>query len=154
MYGIVLTLHSLVRWLVLGSLLFALYRSYRGLYGKRPYTKFENSVRIIAATAAHIQFVLGVYLYFISPVTNYFISNFSEAVHLREIRFFGMEHATMMLIAVALISTGSSKAKRKTEPRAKFKTQAIWLTIALIVILSSIPWPFSPLVHRPWLRPF
>jgi hypothetical protein len=73
---------------------------------------------------------------------------------LREIRFFGMEHITMMTIAVTIITIGASKAKRKSTDLDKFRTQAIWFTIGLLVILSSIPWAFSPLVHRPWLRGF
>jgi hypothetical protein len=53
-----------------------------------------------------------------------------------------------------LITIGSAKAKRKDDNKAKFKTMAIWFTIALLVILSSVPWSFSPLVSRPNFRPF
>jgi hypothetical protein len=60
----------------------------------------------------------------------------------------------MMLIAVAVISIGSSSAKRKNTDQAKFKTIAIWFTIGLLIVLGSIPWPFSPLVSRPYWRMF
>lgn len=153
MYATLLALHSLTRWLVLTSLLFAIFRAYRGWLLNKPYLKFDNSVRHITATIAHIQLVLGVWLYFISPIVNYFLHNFSTAVHERAIRFFGMEHITMMLIAITLITIGSAKAKRKSTGKEKFKTMAIWLTIALLIILSSIPWSFSPLISRPNFRP-
>ncbi len=82
------------------------------------------------------------------------MQNFDEAIHLREIRFFGMEHSLMMFVAVSVISVGSAKAKRKNTDRDKFKTMTIWFTIGLLIILSSIPWPFTGLVSRPYFRPF
>ncbi len=154
MYSFLLTLHSLVRWFVLAGLLFAIYRSYRGWLLKRPFTKLDEQVRWIIATIAHVQLVFGLWLYFISPIVSYFLHNFKDAVHNRQIRFFGMEHITMMLIAIVLITIGSAKAKRKVTDMEKFKTMAIWFTIALLVILSSIPWSFSPLISRPLIRPF
>lgn len=154
MYLTLLALHSLVRWFVLASLLFAIFWAYRGWLFKKPFRAFDDRVRHITATIAHVQLVLGLWLYFISPVVSYFVHHFSEAVHERQIRFFGMEHVTMMLTGIIIITIGSVKAKRKTTDQEKFKTMAIWFSIALLVILSSIPWSFSPLISRPNFRPF
>ena len=154
MYYVLLVLHSLLRWLVLASLLFAIYRAYRGWLLKKPYTLFDYRARMVAATVAHIQLVMGLWLYFISPVVTYFLHNMGKAVHLREIRFFGMEHITVMLTAIVVITIGSAKAKQKATDRDKFKTMAIWFTIGLLLILTSIPWSFSPLIHRPLFRWF
>jgi cytochrome c biogenesis factor len=154
MYSIVLALHSSIRWLVLTSLLFAIYRAYSGWLSDKKYSKFDNTVRSLTVTIAHIQLVFGLWLYFISPIVNYFLHHFSTAVHERAIRFFGMEHITMMLTAIIVITIGSVKARKKTTDKEKFKTTAIWFTIGLLIILSSIPWSFSPLIHRPNFRPF
>jgi len=154
MYQILLPLHSVIRWLVLSSLLFAIYRGYRGWLGNRPYTTIDNAARLFAVNIAHIQLVIGLWLYFISPIVNYFLHNFKEAVHERQIRFFGMEHITMMLVAIVFITIGSAKAKRKTTDKEKFKPMAIWFTISLLLIFTSIPWSFSPLISRPLLRWF
>jgi hypothetical protein len=154
MYLFVLALHSLIRWFVFGSLLFAIYRAYRGWWYNKDYSRFDNTVRIVTATIAHIQLLIGLWLYFISPVVNYFLNHFATAVHERQIRFFGMEHITMMISAIIVITIGSVQTKRKITDKEKFKTSAIWFTIALLLILSSIPWSFSPLVNRPNFRPF
>ncbi|GAA4094150.1 hypothetical protein [Mucilaginibacter panaciglaebae] len=153
MYNTLLALHSLTRWLVLGSMAFALFRAYRGRLLKKSFSKTDNIARIVSATAAHVQLVLGVTLYFISPIVDYFLHNFSTAVHERSIRFFGMEHITMMLIAITLVTIGSAKAKRKPADQQKFKTMAIWYTIAFVIIFLSIPWSFSPFTSRPNFRP-
>ncbi len=154
MYHPLLVTHSFFRWLVLASLLFALYRSYTGWLGKKPFNKLDNTTRIITSTIVHIQLLLGLALYFISPIVQYFLNNFKEGMAQREIRFFGMEHITMMLLGIILITIGSAKAKRKEDNVQKHKTIAIWFTIGLLVILSSIPWAFSPLISRPWFRWF
>lgn len=154
MYPTILAIHSLIRWLVLASLIYALFRAYRGWLGHRTFTKHDDSVRYTTATIAQIQLLLGLILYFISPIVDYFLHHLREAVHERQLRFFGMEHITMMLIAITVITLGSGKAKRKNTDQDKFKTMAIWFTVGLLLILMSIPWGFPPLVSRPYLRGF
>ncbi|MFT3749562.1 MAG: hypothetical protein QM768_14645 [Agriterribacter sp.] len=114
----------------------------------------DNKIRTIAVTLVHIEVVVGLWLYFISPLISNFISSFKESVHVKDIRFFGMEHSIMMLVAAVIITIGSAKAKRKKTDIEKFKSLAIWFTIGLLIILISIPWPFSPMAARPWFRSF
>ncbi|WP_192910104.1 hypothetical protein [Mucilaginibacter ginsenosidivorax] len=59
---------------------------------------------------AHIQLTLGLCLYLISPVVAYFLHHFGTAVHEQAIRFFGMEHITMMLIGITLIAIGPARS--------------------------------------------
>jgi hypothetical protein len=152
MYSVLLTIHSLVRWLVLISLLVAIYRAYSGWLGNKKYTRTDNALSSATVSIAHFQLVLGISLYCISPVVRYFMSYFKKAVHEREIRFFGMEHITMMLIAIVLMTVGSAKAKKQITDRQRFRITAIWFTIALIIIFASIPWQFSPFTKRPYFR--
>jgi cell division protein FtsW (lipid II flippase) len=154
MYQIILPLHSLVRWFVLISLLFSIYKAYKGWLTNKAFTKFDNSVRHWTATIVYIQLIFGIFLYFISPIVDYFLNNFSEAVKDNEIRFFGMEHGIMMLIGIVLITIGSLRAKKRETDKQKFKTMAIWFTIAFLIILISIPFPFSSTASRPYFRPF
>jgi hypothetical protein len=154
MYLILLTIHSLFRWFVLISLIYALYRAYTGWFSGKVFTKHDDTVRHTTATISHIQLLLGFGLYFVSPIVNYFFDHFKDAVHERPIRFFGMEHISMMFIAIIILSAGSSSTKRKTTDKEKFKTIAVYYSIALFIILLSIPWPFSPLAERPYWRWF
>jgi uncharacterized membrane protein len=85
---------------------------------------------------------------------DYFLHHFNAAVHQREIRFFGMEHSLMMFIAIIIITIGSAKAKRKATDTEKFRIMTIWFAVALFIILTSIPWAFSPLTSRPHFRSF
>lgn len=152
MYPFLLSLHSILRWAVLLVLLYSLFIAFRGWFSGRPFGKSGNILRSISVIVAHLQATVGVILYFKSPIVGYFVRNFSEAVHTRDPRFFGMEHVTLMVLAVVLITIGSSKVKRKNTSREKFKTMAIWYAIALFIIFISIPWPFSPFTSRPYIR--
>ncbi len=154
MYSALITAHSLVRWLVLASLLLAIYRGYRGWLTNQSFSRFDNTVRHTTATMAHIQLVIGLWLYAVSPLVDFFFNQYEDAVRQRGTRFFGMEHSVMMVIAITIITIGSMLAKRRPTAQAKFKTMAIWFSIGLLIILFIIPWPFSPLASRPYFRAF
>ncbi|AKD57173.1 hypothetical protein [Spirosoma radiotolerans] len=152
MYTTLLAIHSLTRWLVLPSLLFAIQRAFRGWYSGKAFSTFDEAVRLAVVTITNIQVSLGLVLYAISPITTYFSHHYQVAVHVGEMRFFGIEHAFMMIMATLLISIGSVRVKNKRHDQEKFKTMAIWFTLGLLVILIAIPWPFSPLAKRPFFR--
>lgn len=151
MYSILLELHSAMRWVVLLNLLYAIYRAYYGYVSNSVFSKTDNALRHWTATFAHIQLLIGMVLYFQSPVVKYFrqtgFKNFEAA-------FFGLIHISLMLVAIVVLTVGSAMAKRKTSDVDKFKTMLLWYTIALVIIFIAIPWPFSPLAARPYIRPF
>jgi hypothetical protein len=154
MYDSLLLLHSWWRWAVLVSLLIAIAVSLNGLKTGRPFSAADNLTRHSVATVCHVQLVLGIVLYCVSPLTIYFLANPASAIHEREFRFFGLEHATVMFVAVIVISVGSYKAKRYRTDREKFRAVFAWFLAGLLLILTSIPWSFWPWVNRPSFRIF
>lgn len=153
MYPHLLATHSLLRWIFLIIILVTIAKSLAGWLGKKQYNSVDNKLRLFTVIAAHLQLVIGLVLYFVSPITKAFSGDFKGSMKIQELRFFGMEHALIMIVAIVLITIGSAKSKRATSNLAKFKTIAIWFTIAIILILASIPWEFSG-VARPYLRAF
>jgi len=152
MYQTLTFYHSIVRWLVLASLIYAIYTSFKGYYLKSPFSKNDNAVRHWTATIAHIQLLIGILLYSQSPIIKYFWKNFKEAIHNSDIAFFGLIHMLLMLTAIVFITVGSALAKRKQTDSQKFKTMLVWFSVALLIIFIAIPWPFSPIANRPYLR--
>jgi len=55
-------------------------------------------------------------------------------------RLLAVEHPFIMILAVVLITMGWSKHKKKTEDEAKFKTFTVFYGLALLLVLSRIPW--------------
>lgn len=154
MYSFLLIAHSYCRWLVLAALCLSLMRAIYGWISRSFFTKTDNHIRHWTATIVHIQLLLGLGLYVISPLVRYFYEAFSVAVHERQPRFFGMEHIAVMLLAVVIITIGSVKVKRGMTDRDKFRKMTLWFGTGLFLILTSIPWSFSPLISRPSFRVF
>lgn len=152
MYQTIIFYHSILRWLVLASLVYAIYKAYKGYTLNARFSKNDNAVRHWTATIAHIQLVIGIILYTQSPIIKYFWNNFNEAIHNFDSTFFGLLHIIIMLTGIILITVGSSYSKRIQPDRGKFKAMLFWYTFSLIIILIAIPWPFSPLATRPYFR--
>ena len=152
MHETLLFYHNAMRWLVLISLVYAIFRAYRGLRLRSTFSKADNSIRHWTATIVHIQMLLGIILYTQSPLVKKFWEDNQEDSLGFDLTFFGVIHISMMLLAVVLITIGSAKAKRKELDSEKSKTMLMWFTLGLLIILIAIPWPFSPLANRPCFR--
>lgn len=152
MYSVLIFLHSLMRWLVLISLIYAIWRAFGGYRHHKVFTVKDNVIRHWTATIAHIQLTIGILLYVKSPAISYFWHNKSNAIADLQISFFALIHLLLMLAAIVCITIGSAMAKRKAIDQLKFKTMLFWFGLALFLIVIAIPWPFSPLVSRPYIR--
>ena len=150
MYLTILTLHSFFRWVVLIGILTGLFRAYRGWLGQRAFIPLDNTIRHTTATLAHVQLILGYGLYLVSPLIASF--HFHDAEHDPGALFFGFQHVALMTLAITVLTIGSALAKRQATDQEKFRTMAVWFTLALLIILVAIPWPFSPLAQRPFIR--
>ncbi|MNU24469.1 hypothetical protein D3C71_127930 [compost metagenome] len=152
MYQTLTVYHSLLRWLVLLSLILSLITACSGLWKRRSFSKTDNAIRHWTATIAHIQLIAGILLYAQSPVTRFFREHNAEARQQFDITFFSVIHAILMLVAIVLITMGSALSKRRHTDRHKFRTMALWYALALLIIFIAIPWPFSPFAARPYIR--
>lgn len=154
MYSGLLYIHSCFRWVALLLMVYGVYRAFMGFWGNKPFSKTDNFFRHWAATAAHIQFVIGMILYLKSPIVQYYWKNRSTIGYDLEFSFFGLYHPALMLVSVVILTIGSAMAKRKETDKEKYKTMLVWFSVSLMLVLIAIPWPFSPLVNRPFFRNF
>ncbi len=152
MYQFLLPLHSIFRWLVLISLSYSIYLSFKGKKGQFIFSNRINHIRHWTATIAHIQLIIGILLYTKSPIVQYFLKNGFDGWD--ENTFYGLLHIALMLMAIIVITLGSAKAKRKETDLEKFQTMFNYFSIGLLLIFIAIRWPFSPLANRPYIRPF
>ena len=151
MYSSLLPIHSIVRWLLLLMMLISLYVAYNGVRHKLAFTPLANKIRHWTATIAHVQLMLGMVLYFYSPVVQHPMPP-SDTALMSQHAFFKYLHLVLMMSAIVVLTIGSEKAKRTSLAFDQYKTILIWYTAALILILVAIPWPFSPFVSRPLFR--
>ncbi len=141
MYNGLLHAHSGLRWIVLALLVAAIIKAFSGWKGNSQFTEGDRKLALFTLIFTHIQLLLGLWLYFISPKVAFVEGFMKDSV----LRFYSVEHITLMLIAIILITVGFSAAKRASEDAARFKKIAVYYLIGLLVILAGIPWPFREL---------
>jgi len=141
MYTGFLHLHNTLRWLILLSLVITLVKYVSGWLGNQLWKKSDNILGIVFTSLMDIQLLTGLVLYFfLSPITKLAMSDFGAAMKDSGIRFYAVEHFSMMLIAVVLVHIGRAKSKKAKTDLAKFKTATIFYLLALVIILAAIPW--------------
>ena len=140
-YSMLLTAHSVVRWLLLVFLLYSVFISLKGWISRSGLSLLNIRINAFTVSFAHLQLFIGIILYFISPKVMFS----ADAMQSPIVRFFTAEHISMMIIAIVLLTIGGMKVKRTNDHLKAAKITFIWFTIALIIILAAIPWPFRHL---------
>ena len=145
-YSIFLYTHSWIRWIVLLLAVFLVIRSLIGLFGGNPYQKLDNALSASFVGFMHLQLLLGLILYFfLSPLTEYAMKDMGSAMRDSELRFWAVEHLTVMILAVVFAQLGRSISKKSDDSSVKFRFQSIFFGAALLLMIIGIPWAE---VHR------
>lgn len=142
--------HSYYRWFVLIIMLVhgVLICSNKN----KKFTRQHYYILLCFCVCYNIQLVMGWLLYFHSPLVDSFWRNISVGLKNRQIRFFGLEHMSMMTLGIAMLNYYSVNSYKKIGAYDTFSYLKTRYLIAIIIILSSIPWSFSPLTSRPSFR--
>ena len=141
MYGLLLLIHSWLRWAVIAAGVAAAVRG-----GTREGTAGKWFIILL-----DIQLLIGLLLYFVfSPLTKAALSDFGGAMKVSQLRFFAVEHAFGMLIGLVLAHVGRKRITRAA-PERRARLAMIFYGLALLAILVSIPWPGMP-AGRPLFR--
>ena len=125
-------IHSYWAFLVLAILIFTVINAVIGLKQKKEFTDKDLRLGLFTLIVSHIQLLLGLGWYFMSPWFKALKANGSEVMGDKAARLLAVEHPLMMVIAIVFITIGWSKHKKQTEDAAKFKTFAIFYGIALL----------------------
>jgi hypothetical protein len=110
------------------------FKSLAGWMGKSQYTSNDNKISLFTLILTHTQFLLGLLLYFVSP----FVRFSSETMKDPSTRYWTVEHVSMMLIAVVLITVARSTSKKMPDGVARHRRLFILNAIALAIILAGI----------------
>jgi hypothetical protein len=152
MYPSALWLHSWLRWAVLVTGLVAWLRAIGGKTTRRPWTPQDELWGLLLTVSVDLQFVVGLALYLLSPITRLGLRNFAAAMQINVARFFTIEHVIGMIAGIALVHIARVKIRKAADAERKHRLAMVLYGIALVLIIISIPWPGLP-VARPLFRP-
>lgn len=136
MYHFIQKFHSGWAYLALLLLVFAVVNSFIGMSSKKEFTAKDRKIALFGLIATHIQLLVGLILYFVSPLGSASIGQMAES----DVRLTWLEHPLINIIAIVLITIGWSKHKKAETNTAKFKSIAVFYGLGLLLILSRIPW--------------
>lgn len=135
-------IHSYWAYLVLVVIIIAAANSIIGLITKREFGAKDFRIALFALIVTHLQLVIGCITYFVSEKVQWGNTDLSmkDIMGNADLRLIHIEHPITMIIAIALLTVGYSKHKRKLVSTPKFKTLAIFYSLAVLAVLSRIPW--------------
>ena len=151
MYLTILAIHNIVRWIILILGVLAVVRALIGWFGKQAWIPADRKIGSFFATGLDIQMLLGLILYFaFSPygLKAFQNADFGTVMAQSELRFFAVEHILLMVLAVVFAHLGTILPRKAEKPNQKHRLAAIWLGLALLLILLGMPWarPLFPVL--------
>lgn len=149
-FGLVLGVHSIMRWLVIGLGLGAATRAWLGKAAGRAWTAADTRIGRLFAACLDLQVLIGLVLYGVfSPTVAAGMTNMAIATRSNAYRFWLFEHPVMMIVALALAHVGLSKARR-AESALAHRHAALYFTLAIVLVLAATPWPFLTFGRGLW----
>ena len=153
LYPIILFLHSLTRWIVVLGGLWLLVAALSSL--GRTSSVETSPVRVpwrVYLGGLHLQLVLGLILLFVSPLALAAWADMGAAMRARPLRFFSVEHTTLMILAIIVAQMGAVRARKARDAARAARSSLVFAGLSFLVILVAIPWPFLGQIARPLLR--
>ncbi|MEE2947805.1 MAG: hypothetical protein VX392_05765 [Verrucomicrobiota bacterium] len=143
MYSAILNTHHYLAYAVLFLVIIFTFHSLRGWLSGRESSAADKKLGLAAFIAVHLQFTIGLVLYFLSPNVQQAFKDFGLAMKSSSLRLSAVEHPLVMLIAAVLVTVARIRTKR-SGANAGHRTNFILYAIALLLILSRIPWAKWP----------
>jgi hypothetical protein len=130
-YEVLKNAHSGWRYVVILLLFAAFITALSGYIGRKEYTEGNRKLNVFALISTHIQLVLGLVLYFMN---DWYKADSTTAIG----RYWKMEHISIMLLAVILITIGNARSKKAVGSRLKYQSIFVYFGFALLLITVAI----------------
>ena len=134
MYNGLLFAHSYPRYIILILLVIVIIASLMGMMNKKPYTSTDNKLSLFLFISTHLQLLVGLILFFVSPVVQFS----GDAMKNPATRYWLVEHNTAMLIAIVFITLARTTSKKMADGQSRHKRMFIFNLIALVIIVLTI----------------
>lgn len=152
LFASLLIFHSYFRWAVVLLLLAQALWLWYHIRQQTIYSRQHYRILNLSLIVFDIQLLVGWVLFFQSPLSQQFWSDPATMVKVRDVRFFGLEHTSMMTLAVAALHFLFGRSARLIGKPESFSKIMKWFLFVFLLIMASIPWSFSPFTHRPLFR--
>lgn len=136
MYPFIQKFHSGWAYVALLLVVLAVANSFISMASKKDFTAKDRKIALFGLIAVHIQFVIGIIVYVVSPLGLPLFGQMAES----DDRLTWLEHPLINILAIALITIGWSRHKKANTITARFQSIGLFYGLGLLLILSRIPW--------------
>ena len=141
MYSLLKNLHSYLAYLVLLVLILSILNAFIGKIKGKDFESKDLRLSLYGLILSHIQLLIGLILYFVSPWFNQWSNlGVGGVMKAAQARLYLVEHPFTNIIAIILITIGWSLHKRQSDPGKKFLRISLFYGFGLLLLLSRIPW--------------
>jgi hypothetical protein len=131
-------LHSALAYLVLALGIIVILVAIIGKFSGKPFSSSLKRLALWTMIGAHLQLVIGIALYFLSPLG--FSSMSGAAMSDATLRLYTVEHPTTMILGIILVTIGYGRMKRAVNDDSKYMQLILFYLIGFALIFSRIPW--------------
>jgi hypothetical protein len=140
MYATVLLLHSWIRWAALALGVVTTFAAFTDRGSGE--SGGADRVSLLFMMTLDVQMLVGLVLYLVlSPITATAFKDFGAAMRDPALRFWTVEHASMMALAVILVHVGRVLGKTARTPESRRLRQLVCFGLATVAMLAATPWP-------------
>ena len=139
------SIHGLFAYLFLITTIVFVILSLISFFKKSDYKKTNKTLAKLAFISSHIQLVLGLILWWSQGYLTMLGEDMKAVMSDKAIRILAVEHPATNILAIALLTIGFISIKKSALDQTKHLQGIIYFGIALLLILSCIP-------YQSWLK--
>lgn len=140
MYSILKTVHSYWAFFALSILFIVILNALIKIISKKSFNSVDLRISLFGLIFSHIQILIGVILYYISPWFDQWASLGIGVMKNNESRLYLVEHPITNILAILFITIGWSLHKKQSESSKKFLRIILFYGVGYVLLLSRIPW--------------
>jgi hypothetical protein len=141
MYGTILLLHSLWRWVVILAGVTTVVSAALGLRSRASWPEGAGRTARLFGIAVDVQVLLGASLYLVfSPLTTVVPRVAGDTGLSSDAHFVGGQHALIMVCALISVHVAAVLVRRAPGDLAKHRRALLLYGFTLLLVLAGIPW--------------
>lgn len=140
MYSVLLPIHHYLAFAAIIALFVSIGNALFGFFSTKNYNSTDKTIMTSTVGIIHLQVLVGIILWAVSPTIQAAMADMGAAMKDASTRGMLLEHPTMGILSSLCISIASVKSKKAMESKGKFKNIIIFAGLALVMVLSRLPW--------------
>jgi len=136
----ILQLHSLWAILTLTIIFYTVLRFFFNALQNKIFTLLDLRIALFTLIFCHIQFIIGIVLYFLSPKFKWWYNGLEEILENNEYFFYLVKHPLLNIFSILSITIGWSLFKKAKTNQKRFTRIGVFYLIGFLLILLATPY--------------